>query len=73
MRQLLRRIGKRAAEQAGIRKPVSAHWLRHSHVSHALARGANPAAVQAQVGHASLATTTGYAHADRYSSDYLGL
>jgi integrase/recombinase XerD len=50
------RIVKRAA--AGIKKPVSAHFLRHSHASHALARGASAVDVQEQLGHASLATTT---------------
>ncbi|KGB21154.1 Integrase [Acetobacter tropicalis] len=40
----------------------SAHWLRHAHVSHSLDRGAHVHAVQRSVGHASLATTTRYAH-----------
>ncbi len=52
-------------------KDISPHWLRHSHVSHALARGANPVDVQEQVGHSSLQVTTGYAHKTKNSSDYL--
>jgi site-specific recombinase XerD len=54
------RIVKRAAQRAGLGTTVSAHWLRHAHVGHALDRGA---LVQATVGHASLATTSRYAHA----------
>ena len=57
------RIVKRAAQRAGLAAAVSAHWLRHAHVSHALDRGAPAHLVQATVGHASLATTSRYAHA----------
>ena len=70
-RVMAHRVIKEAAQRAGIKKAVSAHWLRHSHASHALERGANPAAVQEQLGHASLATTTRYAHATNSSADYL--
>ena len=49
----------------------SAHWFRHSHATHALAAGANVVDVQTQLGHSSLATTTGYAHAAGYSCDKL--
>lgn len=52
-------------------KDISPHWLRHSHVSHALQRGGNAVDVQEQVGHSSLAVTTGYAHGNKHSSDYL--
>lgn len=57
------RIVKAAAARAGLSNRVSAHWLRHAHVSHALDRGAPAHLVQATVGHASLATTSRYAHA----------
>ncbi len=57
------RIVKRAAQRAGLSEAMSAHWLRHAHVSHALDRGAPVHLVQATVGHASLATTSRYAHA----------
>lgn len=59
----LDRIVKRAVKAAGIDKPVSPHWFRHSHVSHALDNGAPPHLVQHDVGHASLSTTGNYAHA----------
>lgn len=70
-RVAVHRIVKKAAQDAGIKKDVSAHWFRHSHASHALERGANPAAVQEQLGHSSLATTTRYTHASNSSADYL--
>ena len=54
---------KRAAERAGITGTVSPHWLRHAHGSHALDRGATLAEVQTTLGHANVATTSGYLHA----------
>lgn len=54
-----------------ISKDISPHWMRHTHVTHALARGGNAVDVQEQVGHSSLAVTTGYAHGTKHSSDYL--
>ena len=67
------RVVKLAARRAGLSEAVSAHWLRHAHVSHALDRGAPVHLVQATVGHASLATTSRYAHArpNDSSSRYL--
>lgn len=52
-------------------KDISPHWLRHSHVTHALQRGANPTDVMHQAGHSSLAVTTTYAHSEKFSSDIL--
>jgi integrase/recombinase XerD len=57
------RIVKAAAKRAGLSEAVSAHWLRHAHVSHSLDRGAPVHVVRATVGHASLETTTRYSHA----------
>jgi integrase/recombinase XerD len=67
------RIIHAAAARAGIKKPVSAHWLRHCHCSHALEAGADLALIQATVGHANIATTSRYLHArpDRSSSSFL--
>ncbi|ODV43794.1 hypothetical protein AWV79_14225 [Cupriavidus sp. UYMMa02A] len=39
---------------------ASTHWLRHTHISHALAAGVPLEAVQQNAGHASLDTTTRY-------------
>jgi site-specific recombinase XerD len=61
-RQVLR-IVKLAARRSGLPVSISTHWLRHAHVSHSLSRGAPVHVVRATVGHASLETTTKYAHA----------
>jgi site-specific recombinase XerD len=57
------RIVKQAAQRAGIEVPVSPHWLRHAHASHALDRGAPIHLVQVTLGHASITTTGRYLHA----------
>lgn len=69
------RIVHAAAKRAGIPAPVSPHWLRHAHASHALDRGAPIHLVQATLGHASVATTGKYLHArpDASSATYLAV
>ena len=57
------RIVRAAARRAGIDLPVSPHWYRHAHASHALDRGAPIHLVQATLGHASINTTGRYLHA----------
>jgi integrase/recombinase XerD len=64
---------KRAAKRAGIAETVSPHWLRHAHGSHALDRGATLAEVQSTLGHANVATTSGYLHARPNTSSGLKL
>jgi site-specific recombinase XerD len=72
-RQAVHSAVRGAARRAGIKLAVSPHWLRHSHASHALDRGAPPQVVQHNLGHASLATTTRYLHSRRgdHSANYL--
>jgi integrase len=45
------------AAQAGLRRPLTPHDLRHTFGSQLIAAGANPVYVQRQMGHASLQTT----------------
>jgi integrase/recombinase XerD len=57
------RLVNAAARRAGISAPVSPHWMRHAHASHALDRGAPIHLVQQTLGHVSVATTGRYLHA----------
>ena len=57
------RIVRAAAKRAGIEKAVSPHFLRHSHASHAIERGAKVTCVRDTLGHSSIAVTDRYAHA----------
>lgn len=67
------RIVSAAAERAGIEGDVSPHWLRHSHASHAIDRGATVVLVRDTLGHSSLAVTSMYAHAKPTESSALHL
>lgn len=69
----INRIVAAAAEQAGIEKAVSPHWLRHAHASHSLKRGAALNLVQKSLGHARLDTTAVYLHASPEDSSGLYL
>jgi integrase/recombinase XerD len=64
---------KRAAARAGLEAPVSPHWLRLAHASHAIDRDATLPEVQSTLGHGNIATTSGYLHARPESSSGLKL
>lgn len=67
------RIVKNAAESAGLPEDASAHWLRHSHASHSLDRGASITTVRDTLGHSNIATTNKYLHSKRKDSSALHL
>lgn len=53
---------KTVARQAGIRKEVHTHMLRHSYATHLLEDGVNILAVQKLLGHERIETTLEYLH-----------
>lgn len=70
----IREIVSAIADRAGVDLPVSPHWFRHSHATHARSRGADMATISKTLGHSSLDTTLQmYTHlaGDQSSADFL--
>lgn len=69
---VLRRFFAQVADLIQVQSPATAeklrraspHWMRHTHATHALARGAELTSVRDNLRHASLSTTSIYLHGD---------
>ena len=71
-RTTVQRAFRQAVTDAGIRKHVSIHSLRHSYATHLVEAGLSLRGVQDQLGHASPTTTARYVRMTEVSKQTQG-